>query len=110
MRSWGCRGALALRPSRALIASSPRSTTPTATSNDPKASTQFAEINTANEILGDEDKRKQFDRGEIDAEGKPRFQGFPGGGGGRASPGGGFENYTLPQRRRGRGLWRRCRL
>ena len=38
--------------------------------------------------LGDEDKRKAFDRGEIDAEGKPRFQGFDGGGsraGGRAA-------------------------
>ncbi len=59
-------------------------------SNDPKAAARFAEINTANEIVGDEDKRKQFDRGEIDAEGKPRFQGFPGGGaaGGRAGPGG----------------------
>ena len=50
--------------------------------NDPKAAARFAEINTANEIVGDEDKRKQFDRGEIDAEGKPRFQGFPGGGAG----------------------------
>ncbi|KWV51747.1 molecular chaperone DnaJ [Bradyrhizobium macuxiense] len=59
--------------------------------NDPKAAARFAEINTANEIIGDEDKRKQFDRGEIDAEGKPRFQGFAGGGagaGGRAGPGG----------------------
>src|SRR5690242_3032169 len=60
--------------------------------NDPKAAARFAEINTANEIVGDEDKRKQFDRGEIDAEGKPRFQGFPGGGGasGRGGPGGGM--------------------
>ncbi|MGY3696597.1 DnaJ-class molecular chaperone [Bradyrhizobium sp. USDA 3240] len=57
--------------------------------NDPKAAARFAEINTANEIVGDEDKRKQFDRGEIDADGKPRFQGFPGGGaGGRTGPGG----------------------
>src|ERR671927_830343 len=48
--------------------------------NDPKAAARFSEINSANEILGDEEKRKQFDRGEIDAEGKPRFQGFPGGG------------------------------
>lgn len=64
--------------------------------NDPKAAERFAELNTANEILGDEDKRKQFDRGEIDAHGKPRFQGFPGGGGarGRAGPGG-FESYTF---------------
>src|SRR6267142_1131938 len=57
--------------------------------NDPKAAARFSEINSANEIIGDEDKRKQFDRGEIDADGKPRFQGFPGGG-----PGG-FESYSF---------------
>src|SRR3569832_1339700 len=68
---------------------------PDSNKDDSKAAAWFAEINTANEILGDEDKRKQFDRGEIDADGKPRFQGFPGGGGGRASPGGGFESYTF---------------
>ncbi|WP_027516548.1 DnaJ C-terminal domain-containing protein [Bradyrhizobium sp. WSM1417] len=69
---------------------------PDSNKNDPKAAERFAELNTANEILGDEDKRKQFDRGEIDADGKPRFQGFPGGGGprGRAGPGG-FESYTF---------------
>jgi DnaJ-class molecular chaperone len=68
---------------------------PDSNNNDPKAAARFAEINTANEILGDEDKRKQFDRGEIDAEGKPRFTGFPGGGSrGRAGPGG-FESYTF---------------
>jgi DnaJ-class molecular chaperone len=66
---------------------------PDSNKNDPKAAARFAEINSANEIIGDEDKRKQFDRGEIDAEGKPRFQGFPGGGGprGRAGGPGGFE-------------------
>ncbi len=72
---------------------------PDANKDDPKAAARFAEVNAANEILGDADKRKQFDAGEIDAEGKPRFQGFPGGGpqggfgGGRAraTPGGGFE-------------------
>src|SRR6201998_3554733 len=62
---------------------------PDANKNDPKAATRFAELNAANELLGDEDKRKAFDRGEIDAEGKPRFQGFQGFGGG-AGPGGGF--------------------
>src|SRR5215470_4842824 len=73
---------------------------PDSNKNDPKAAERFAEINSANEIVGDEDKRKQFDRGEIDAEGKPRFQGFPGGGfgggdpRGRAGPGG-FESYTF---------------
>src|SRR5690348_17723222 len=68
---------------------------PDSNKNDPKAAARFAEINTANEILGDEDKRKQFDRGEIDADGKPRFTGFPGGSGGRAGGPGGFESYTF---------------
>jgi len=69
---------------------------PDSNKDDPKAAARFSEINTANEILGDEDKRKQFDRGEIDAEGKPRFTGFPvgGGAGGRAGPGG-FESYNF---------------
>ncbi len=68
---------------------------PDSNKNDPKAAARFSEINSANEILGDEDKRKQFDRGEIDADGKPRFQGFPGGSaGGRGGPGG-FESYTF---------------
>jgi DnaJ-class molecular chaperone len=44
--------------------------------SDPKAKEKFAELNTAYEILGDTTKRQQFDRGEIDAEGKQRFQGF----------------------------------
>jgi DnaJ-class molecular chaperone len=74
---------------------------PDSNKNDPKSAARFAELNSANEIIGDEDKRKQFDRGEIDAEGKPRFQGFPGGGfpGGdprtRGAPGGGFESRTF---------------
>jgi DnaJ-class molecular chaperone len=73
--------------------------------NDPKAAARFSELNSANEIIGDEDKRKQFDRGEIDAEGKPRFQGFSGGGypGGGGFPGGdprtrgagGFQSRTF---------------
>src|SRR3954465_7379172 len=60
---------------------------PDSNKKDPKAATKFAELNGAYEIVGDEDKRKAFDRGEIDAEGKPRFQGFEGFG---AGPGGGF--------------------
>jgi DnaJ-class molecular chaperone len=64
---------------------------PDANKNDPKAAARFAELNAAYELLGDENKRKAFDRGEIDAEGKPRFRGFEGfGGGARGRPGGGF--------------------
>ena len=74
---------------------------PDANKDDPKAADRFSELNMANEILGDEAKRKQFDRGEIDAEGKPKFQGFegggfPGGGGARRAGPGGFE-YTFRQ-------------
>ena len=43
---------------------------------DVNAKEKFSEINTAYEILGEDAKRKQFDRGEIDADGKPRFQDF----------------------------------
>jgi DnaJ-class molecular chaperone len=70
---------------------------PDSNNNDPKAAARFSELNSANEIIGDEDKRKQFDRGEIDAEGKPRFQGFPGGGDPRArgAARGGFESRTF---------------
>jgi DnaJ-class molecular chaperone len=89
---------------------------PDANKNDPKAATRFAELNAAYEILGEDDKRKAFDRGEIDAEGKPRFRGFEGFGGGGAGPrAGGFspegefetfsfgpEGFTRTQRRGGR--------
>jgi len=68
---------------------------PDSNSNDPKAAARFAEINSANEIIGDEAKRKQYDRGEIDAEGKPRFQGFPGGGRAGGAGAGGFEQYNF---------------
>jgi DnaJ-class molecular chaperone len=61
---------------------------PDANKTDKTAATKFSELNAAYEIVGDEAKRKAFDRGEIDAEGKPRFQGFPGGGAGRGRPGG----------------------
>lgn len=57
--------------------------------NDPKAAERFAEINSAYEVLGDEAKRKAFDRGEIDADGKPRGFEHPFGAGG--AQGGGFK-------------------
>lgn len=46
--------------------------------NDSKAKDRFAAANQAYEIIGDEKQRAAFDRGEIDAEGKPKFQGFEG--------------------------------
>src|ERR1700674_4213383 len=55
-------------------------------SKELKAKERFAEVGSAYEILGDDKKRKAFDRGEIDAEGKPRAPQFEGFG---AQPGGG---------------------
>ena len=52
-------------------------------SKEPKAKERFSEANQAYEILGEDAKRTAFDRGEIDAEGKPRHPGFEGAGGGR---------------------------
>jgi DnaJ-class molecular chaperone len=50
--------------------------------DDPKAVERFNAANQAYEIVGDDDKRRQYDRGEIDGDGKPRFQGFEGAGAG----------------------------
>src|SRR5262252_4286112 len=66
---------------------------PDANKKDPRAAVKFAELNTAYELLGDDKKRKAFDAGEIDAEGKPRFRGFGGGHPGFGS-GGNFETFT----------------
>jgi DnaJ-class molecular chaperone len=63
--------------------------------SDPRAKEKFAEANAAYEILGDEKKRRQFDRGEIDAEGKPRFHGFEGFGGGSGGGRSGFEHFEF---------------
>ncbi len=59
-------------------------------SKEPRAKERFAEVGSAYEILGDEKKRAAFDRGEIDAEGKPRAPQFEGFGFGRQPGGGGF--------------------
>lgn len=72
--------------------------------DDPKAKDRFAELNSAYEILGDTAKRAQFDGGQIDAEGKPRFQGFEGfsgGQGGDADFGFGFGRAGTGGRARG---------
>ena len=67
---------------------------PDANKNDTKAAVKFAELNSAYEILGEDDKRKAFDRGEIDAEGKPRFRGVEGFGGHPGAGAEGFETFT----------------
>lgn len=66
--------------------------------DDPKAQEKFSAVNQAYEVLGEDVNRKKFDRGEIDAEGKPRgFEGMhPGAGGFRRRPGaGGAQHYEF---------------
>jgi DnaJ-class molecular chaperone len=58
--------------------------------DNPKASERFSEITQAYDLLSDPKKRGQFDRGEIDDNGQPRFTGgnpFGGGGYSQGGPG-----------------------
>ena len=65
--------------------------------DNPKASERFSQVTNAYDLLSDKDKRARFDRGEIDADGRPRasgFEGFSGGFGGGRSSGFDFENMA----------------
>lgn len=58
--------------------------------DNPKATERFSEVTRAYDLLSDKDKRAQFDRGEIDADGNPAMPFGAGGfGGGGFRPGGG---------------------
>ncbi|MXP26528.1 DnaJ domain-containing protein [Altererythrobacter indicus] len=54
--------------------------------DNPKASERFSQVTQAYDLLSDKEKRAQFDRGEIDADGNPTMP-FGMGGGGRNSGG-----------------------
>lgn len=64
--------------------------------NDKTAHAKFAEATAAYDLLSDKTKRGQFDRGEIDADGNPKFAGFDGAGmrGGRAGGAGGTGGFS----------------
>jgi molecular chaperone DnaJ len=63
---------------------------PDANANDPKAAEKFKEISEANNVLGDVEKRKQYDE-------MRRLGAFGGFGGGGASPRGGYSQRTSSQ-------------
>jgi DnaJ-class molecular chaperone len=50
------------------------------------AEEKFKRVSAAFDLLGDVDKRKKFDAGEIDADGREVFRGFGGGNAGGANP------------------------
>ena len=57
--------------------------------DNPNAAERFSQVTNAYDLLSDKDKRAQFDRGEIDADGNPAnpFAGMGGGGGFRPNSG-----------------------
>ena len=60
---------------------------------DKKSEERFKRLSAAFDLLGDEDKRKKYDRGEIDADGHDVMRGYSGGGfGGGFSGAGPFQN------------------
>ncbi|MBL8596578.1 MAG: DnaJ domain-containing protein [Devosia sp.] len=61
--------------------------------DDPKAHAKFAEISAAYDFLTDKDRKAAYDRGEIDAEGNPKFAGF-GGAGARRGAGAGAGGFS----------------
>lgn len=61
--------------------------------DDKRAEDRFKEISAAFDVIGDAERRKKFDRGELDNEGRETAQGFgarPGAG--RRASGGGFDD------------------
>ncbi|HEY1753745.1 MAG TPA: DnaJ domain-containing protein, partial [Caulobacteraceae bacterium] len=63
---------------------------PDANPGDKSAEEKFKQISAAFDLLGDEEKRKKFDAGEIDADGRETMRGFGGGGGASPFGQGGF--------------------
>lgn len=63
--------------------------------DNPKAADKFSEVTRAYDLLSDPQKRAQYDRGEIDENGQPRFAGGNPFGGGYSSNGPGGANFDF---------------
>ena len=63
---------------------------PDSNRGDKTAEKKFSEVTAAYDLLNDAEKRQAYDRGEIDADGNPKFQGFNPFGAGGGQRAGGF--------------------
>lgn len=63
--------------------------------DNPKATERFSDVTKAYDLLLDKDKRAQFDRGEIDAEGNPAGFGYGGGQGSGYPRGAGGQQFDF---------------
>lgn len=64
--------------------------------DNPKSAERFSDVTRAYDLLSDTQKRAQYDRGEIDENGQPRFGGgSPFGGGGYSGSGPGNANFDF---------------
>ena len=72
VRAHGERG----RDPQARSASSPSSYHPDKNPGNKAAEERFKRVSAAFDLLGDEEKRKKFDAGEIDADGRETMRGF----------------------------------
>ena len=77
---------------------------PDVNKDNPQAAEKFKEISAAYDVLGDENKRQQYDRNEIDADGKPTGfgSGFSGGFG-NGNPFNGTNGYYYTSSSGGKG-------
>jgi DnaJ-class molecular chaperone len=60
--------------------------------NDKASEERFKRVSAAFDIVGDPEKRKKFDAGQIDADGREAMRGFGGGQGGPWGGGGGYQS------------------
>jgi DnaJ-class molecular chaperone len=71
---------------------------------DTAAEERFKRVSAAFDIVGDAEKRKKFDAGEIDADGRETMRGFGGGQGGPWGGGGGGGNSRYAEQMEGADL------
>ncbi len=74
---------------------------PDSSPDDPKAEEKFKELSGAYTLLSDPEKRARYNRGEIDAEGNPKYMGSRAGKRAGRSP---FDDFFRGRHKRGQGL------